>query len=405
MFAHMQVFAIGRFVYLLLLGLLSASLVLKQGLAKNPVAFGLGLVGIYSIATSFFSYYPIISSLKGISLLLLGGFLFFVPPAIERLHPGVSSKEYILRMFLYFAVIIVISNGIYYFVNPSTSNDYFSGTSFMNERFRGYFINPNDLAALYGIFFLPILWHEMRKQKTRLARLLLLLIFILTAIELFATGSRAGILAGIVALCILIFGQMRWLSRAMIISIIGVILFGAYVENPENNFARKFIYRNEVTLEGSGRLPVWIETWNKFLDKPVFGCGLGVTGTHSRGKSLTFSSEGYTIEKGNSYLGALEELGLVGVAILLWTLFFPILRVCWKGFNEVKLPSDRSNIVLIAIVIAGLVNATFEAWLLSVGNFLTFSFWIFASLLVDMEKNFSYGMEELLFLQGPHSIH
>jgi O-antigen ligase len=395
LFTNWQIMEVGRFVYLFLMMLLSASLIQKQKLAGNPVVLGLGLLGCYSMATSFLSYYLIISLLKGISLLLLAGFLLFLPPAIQRLHPGIGAKEYMLRMYLYFAIIVVISNAVYYFINPSSSNDInglYSGTSFLGGRFRGWFLNPNSVGAMYGIFFLPILWSEIGKHQMGPARLGLMVTFLIAVIELLASQSRAGILAGVAGLSILIIGQKKWGPGAMMIGMVGLLGLAIYVNNPENNLIRRFIYRNEVTLEGSARLPVWTETWNRFEARPFFGSGLGVANTASDMESregIVFSSRGYTIEKGNSYLGALEELGLVGVAILIWTLFVPILGACWRGLNSVNLPKDKSNLMLIAIVAAGLVNTMFEAWLLSVGSILGFSFWIFAGLLVNTESDIS----------------
>lgn len=373
------VFDLMRWVFLLLLGLLSAYLIQKQKLAQSPVALGLGLMALYAVMTSPLSYYPTVSLQKGISLLLLAGFLLFAAPAIQLLHPRMGAKKYMLRMFLCFSIIIVISNAIFFLIRPSLS--------FLGGRFRGWFVNPNGIGAIYGIFLLPILGFEVGKHRMGFVKLGLLLTLLIAAIELLASQSRAGILAGVVSLFTLILGQKKWPSRILMVGMLGLIILVIYLDNPANNLIRRFAYRNEVRLEGSGRLPVWIATWNRFLARPLFGSGLGVADTGSATESVAFSSGGYTIEKGNSYLGALEELGLVGVTGLIAALFTPILRACWRELNAVKLSGDKSNLVLIAIVAAGLVNAALEAWLLSVGSFPCYSFWIFASLLVNAKED------------------
>lgn len=387
-------FPAARFLFLFSVALLSSILVYKIGFPKNRIAIGLFLLSIYSIATSFLSYHQMISALKSISLLLLAGFLFFVPAAIQMIHPEIGTRAYILRMYLYYGMGIVITNGIYFFVDPSSSNEYFSGSSFYNERFRGYFVNPNDLAAFYGIYFVPIFWFRIEKHKMGMEKLGFLLLFSLAVIQLIATQSRAGILACIVALCIFILGKLKGFFRAMIIFIIAIVFAGVYLENPNDNFIRNFIFRNEIYFDGSGRFPVWAETLDKIMEKPVFGGGLGVSGTQQKEERLLFSSDTYTIQKGNSYLGALEELGLVGNAILFGALLIPILRLSWKGLLSDKLKNDKKNLIIIAVVAGGLVNAMFEAWLLSVGNFLAFSFWMFASLLVHPKRD-SFGGEKV----------
>jgi O-antigen ligase len=372
---QMAAFDLTRWFILLLLGLLSAYLIQKRQRARNQVALGLSLVAFYSMITSFMSYYPAVSLLKSISLLSLAGFLFFVPPAVQRLYPHLGAKEYMLRMYLYFAIMIVISNAIFYLIMPSSS--------FLGGRFRGWFMNPNGIGAVYGIFFLPILGFEVGKHKMGFAKLGLLLIFLFAAVELFASQSRAGISAGVASLFVLTVGQKKWSSRVIITGMLGLIILAIYFDNPADNLVRRFVFRNEITLQGSGRFSVWIETWNRISANPLFGSGLGVSDTGSEMQGLVFNTGGYTIEKGNSLLGALEELGLVGVTGLVATLLVPILKACWKGLNAVNLSKNKSNLVLIAIVVAGLVNAGFEAWLLSVGSFPCFSFWLFASLLLS----------------------
>lgn len=374
-----------RWLLLPLVGLLSAHSLREQKLGRNPVAIGIGLVAVYTIATSFLSYYPTISFLKSVSLLLLAGFLLVVPPTLQMLHPRVGAKGHMLRMYLHFAVVIVISNAVYYFLMPASSNDFHSGTSFLAGRFRGWFMNPNGIGATYGIFFLPILWFEISRHRMGLAKLGLFLTSLLAVIQLLATQSRAGILAGVTALLVLMLGQKKWLSRTIIVAIIGFVVGVMFLATPENNLILSFMSRNRTDFQAGGRIPVWIDTWDRFLDRPIFGSGLGVANTDADVGGLTLTTGAYSIEKGNSYLGALEELGLMGVAVLTTVLLAPILRACWNGITAVNQPTDESHLVLIAIVAAGLVNAMFEAWLLSAGSFLGFSFWVFGALLLYEE--------------------
>jgi O-antigen ligase len=389
LFAQFQIaaFDLARWVFLIFVILLSAYLNQKRRLAPNPVALGIGLIAVYAILTSPLSYYPTVSLQKGISLLLLAGFILFVSPIIRLLHPQTNASKYMLRMYLYFSIAIVVFNGIYYLVRPFSSNDFFSGSALLGGRFRGWFVNPNGIGAVYGIFLLPILWSEVSNHKTGLARLGLLFAFLLAAIQLLASQSRAGISAGTISLLVLVLGPKKWPSRMIIVTMLVLIVLTVYLDNPTDNLIRSFVYRDEVRFEGSGRLPVWVAVWGKFLANPVFGSGLGVADTGSDMRSLALNSLAYTIEKGNSYLGALEELGLVGVTLLTAALLLPILKACWKELNAVNRTRDKSNLVLAAIVVAGLANAMFEAWLLSVGSFLGLSFWMFASLLLYAESD------------------
>lgn len=379
---RVSAFEMLRFGLLVLVILVSVYIIKFKKVEFNHISVGIILLSLYAMVTSFQSYYPIVALLKGISLLLLGGFLLFVPLAIRQLYPDVHMREHILRLFLYFSILIVVSSGLYYFINPASSNDYFSGTSFLNERYRGWFVNPNGLAMPLGVFFVPILWFEAGRTRMGWAKIGLLVVFVLAAIELFATQSRAGIVAGMVSLFVLVLGGKRWSSRILIVILIVLSMVMICLENPENNVLRRFVYRNEVRLEGSGRLSYWAAAWNRFVMKPVFGSGLGVSNTDADADSLAFNARGYTIQKDNSYMAALEELGMFGCTVLVAALLLPLLKACWEQFNAARRLQDKSDLIFVAVVSAGILNAVFESWLLSVGNVFCLSFWIFASLLV-----------------------
>ena len=64
-----------RWISLLVLVLFSVYTIRKQKIPVNSISIGLGAIGIYSIATSALSYYPTISLLKSISLLLFSLFI------------------------------------------------------------------------------------------------------------------------------------------------------------------------------------------------------------------------------------------------------------------------------------------------------------------------------------------
>lgn len=375
---------LSRWFYLLVIGALSVHLIKDEKLGRNPVAIGIGLLAVYTMTTSFISYYPTVSFLKSISLLLMAGFLLVVPPTLQLLHPRASVDENVIRIYFYLAIVVVLSNSVYFLLAPvsTTMANIHSGASFLGDRFRGWFMNPNGLAAIYGIFLVPILWYELNKPRKDLTRLGLLLIFLLAVAQLLATQSRAGIASGIASLLVLILGRKKWASRIIIIVMIVLVVLVMFVTNPEDNLLLRLILRNEEHFTGSGRFPVWIATWNRFLSSPLLGSGLGVANTDAGLGGFAFSTGQYSIEKGSSYLGALEELGLVGTLILIVTLLVPILKACWDGRNAAVQPIQKSTLALIAVVVACLVNATFEAWLLSIGSFEGFSFWIFGALLL-----------------------
>ena len=380
LFAQFQIAALDllRWCILLLLILLSAYLLRNERPRTTPVTFGLGLVALYAIATSIQSYYPAISLEKAISLLLLAGFLLLVPPAIERLHPRLGAREYVLRMFFWIGVAIVLSNALFVLAKPSAA--------FLAGRYRGWFANPNGIGAVYGIFLIPVLAAEIGKHRPGLARFASICVFLLAAIELLASQSRAGIAAGIVSLAVLTLPKRGLPTRVLVIGMVGLIIAALFISAPDNDLGRRLILRNETVFEGSGRFSVWADIWQRILARPVLGSGLGVERTGSTSGELALNSVGYTIEKGNSYLGLLEELGIVGAAVVIVALLAPILKVCMRGLSRATSVGEKPDLRLVAIVLAGLTNALFEAWLLSVGSILCFSFWLFSALLLRQKS-------------------
>jgi O-antigen ligase len=367
----LPIFDIGRWLALLIVSGISLIVLKRSRFKISPIVVGLGLLACYSMLTAVISYYPAISFLKGISLLLLSFFLATVIPAVQVTHPNADVREYFLKMFLTFAIIIILSNVVFVVVMPTRS--------FLADRFRGWFTNPNGIGASYGMFLLPVLAYKWVKCKPQAAKFALLVVLIIGVIELLLSRSRAGILCGFTSLGVFfltqrnLHGRFGWILTSILI--LGIVI----ASNPSNNLLRQFIYRNEDTLLGSGRLPVWINTWNRFLQHSIWGSGLGVSDTGLQSLGVVFTTLGYSIEKGNSYLGILEELGTVGSLIFVGFLILPLLKISCRNF--ITSNKTEASQVLISIMVAGLVNGLFEAWMLSAGSILCFAYWLLATLL------------------------
>lgn len=382
---RLPIFEIGRFASLFMIAVLSAYLAKDWTRRKNKVILGLSLVAVYTLATSLFSSQPLVVTQKSLSLFLLISFVYFVPCAINQFHPTQQVLDYILQFFLITAYIFVISNAIFFLLNPTSSNSYFSRTALLDGRFRGWFINPNDLATFLGIFFVPLLWFRLRKLRPSIDRLGLILVFLLSAVELWGTQSRAGILACFIALYLMEIGAKKWGGRFQLSSFLALCLLVIYFMNPEGNIIKQFIYRNEIELAGSGRLDYWRAAMIRFQQDPIIGSGLGVSNMKSLpySEGFVYSSRGFTLQKDNSYITMLEELGIVGFSLICIFLVSPLVRTGVNKFQIVSQNGLNTNLVSISILAAGLFNAIFESWLLAVGNLACILFWLLASIWLD----------------------
>ena len=375
-----------RFVFLLAIVLFSLLLLRKHRVPLNNVVIGLALLGFYAVCTSFLSSYLLVAFLKGVSLILLAAFLMLMPPALNQLYPQKSSLKHVLELFSYLIVIVVISSIIYYFLFPESSNQRLGGTALLNGRFRGWFTNPNDIATFLGVFSIPILLFQARNQKSKLVKSAIIFVLLLTAGELIATQSRSGILAGFISMMVFILLSKNQPSRVLVISLIIIFAVLVILLKPNDNFLRAFIFRNEVNLEGSGRIAYWIAAWNRFLLKPVFGSGFGVSIGIINKVSFVFSSNEFSIQKDNSYIAALEELGIVGNLMLWLILLLPLAQICLRSIRSARMPPYEPKTVLVAVISAGMFNAVFESWLLSPGNIFCLSFWLFSAFICHTKK-------------------
>ena len=119
---------------------------------------------------------------------------------------------------------------------------------------------------------------------------------------------------------------------------------------------------------------------------PWFGSGFGTSpsGTENMKIQITSSTTETAREHGSSYLAILEWVGLIGVAPF-YALFLFLLITVVRVFAWMRRTADPFHpaVPLAALVLAGLVHAVFEDWLLAVGYYLCVYYWSLAFALID----------------------
>lgn len=344
---------------------------------RNIIAVGLVGLGIYASLTSLYSYTPLVSLLKSLSLVLLGGVLVFAIPAV-KMQSNSTLQRYFLHIYYLMSVGIVLSNGLLLLMQPEFA--------FLGGNFRGWVDNPNGLGALIGTFVVSILFFKIsRPNLSLLQKLVLGIILVLAVVELFASRSRGGMLAALTGT--LIVGWRQKGFALMIGLALLLLLVGTFIPSlPISRALTEIIYKNESSIQGSGRLLIWQNMLEDIRRSPLIGNGLGVADVGTAG-AFVFNSGGYTIEKSNSYLALLDELGYFGALIFATLILFPFVR---KMLVSIKVSSpcySVENIALIAIILAGAIDAFFEAWMFAVGSFYCVTFWIFTFLLMARKSS------------------
>ena len=255
------------------------------------------------------------------------------------------------------------------------------------------FGNPNSLGAIVGVVVIPVLlWGIFVSQQTSLYRRRSFS-FLLAVLLLFASYSRAAIVAAAVTcavLCICL-GRYRLLFQGAGMALLAAILIATFspLRSEESGSLLQFVYKGEqVGGIMASRNSVWDRTIVSIRQRPWFGSGFGTVATDYDTASTTstgFASGEAAREHGNSYLAILEWVGLLGV-VPFYALVLTIAIRTSQVFVWLKRTKDPfSPAVPIAVVmIAGLIHAGFEDWMFAVGYYLCVFFWSLAFVLIDI---------------------
>lgn len=222
-------------------------------------------------------------------------------------------------------------------------------------RYAGLFVNPNTLGTASALLF-PFALLGAFESRLRWARVLNGLTAALLVGEAAAAASRGGLLAITAAYLYLGSSQFRTVGRRTRLAVLLLpALLGVVV-------SLVVIDPNRLSLIDS-RTTLWGVFPQVFLERPLLGHGFGTTQLLLRPFAPI---TGYLAPGGvdfhNSYLNVLSDMGTVGG--ILFALL--LARAARRHLAEPALT---------AVIIAGVVSAAFESWLLSVGSGFSFAFW------------------------------
>lgn len=257
-----------------------------------------------------------------------------------------------------------------------------------------YWYNPNSLGGIMGMFAWPfVLWGYLIARSVQERRYAGFVVLVCATL-LLLSRARAGMLAAGLSSMIILFSLRR--IRLISLATLGLIVFflAFFLIAPDNfhDYTQTVIYKpnetdRELSLLSSRRSP-WEKTIKTIQEHPWFGTGLG---TPEKSVEGIFTTGGYR-EHGNSYLTVAEGLGLLGVApfaLLLVVLLHRVQMACaWMRRNN---NPAHCAIPLVWVMLAGLVHAMFEDWLLSAGSYFCVGFWIITFWALDLTNRKAFS--------------
>jgi len=238
-----------------------------------------------------------------------------------------------------------------------------TATTATETRLRGGLDDPNFLAATIvpGIA-IAIALRRIASGPT--LRWLLLGVVMLLSLGLVASGSRGGIIAALVAAvaALVVFKNQRAWVVASLTIVVGVA--AAWFAISPSAWERISNFDNG----GSGREQIWAVAWRMVEDKPIQGVGLGnfpVAGADYVDEPGALERTALVVDKGqvvhNTYLQALAETGVIGLALFLGVAFGSV-YAAWQaarsfaGRGDVAMETLARGVVVATL---GMMTALF----------------------------------------------
>lgn len=252
-------------------------------------------------------------------------------------------------------------------------------------RYAGLFNNPNSF-ALWILFALAA--YEFTRFKYNKKRSYW--IYIIYLMLLFLIFSRAGMLSILIFYSILSLLLSKKSARPLAIVSAGVALLSVALLylTVDFSFNSSSISGNRLNFSLSARDEVWRILLDSIANNPLGGIGFGVSN-----ESL-LQGAGFNFSAHSLHLQMLSETGIIGYVLFILIYFYPIF-VAYKRKNRLK-----SDLVLIAFLIAFLIHQFFENTLFRGGMFHIVWFFFSYVLLCGTEKISSMSNEKSFLLKS-----
>ncbi len=235
-----------------------------------------------------------------------------------------------------------------------------SWTGGNGKGFMGFSGHQNTLASAI-LFILPSLFSKTINPLAKKKSWMILLITNL--IILFLTFSRGAVLALICGVIVFLVLNKKWAilinSSAALMLIFCLIWFLPSLKTDVNKFIKK-----DFPAFYSTREWMWIPSYEAAIKGGLTGIGYGISNPEIivPGTGSHYENGRYIREKGNSFLGLLEETGIIGFILFI----LPLLYILLKNRGEVfRHPEYR---LLIASLSTFIFHSQFEAWMVGVGS-------------------------------------
>jgi O-antigen ligase len=336
---------------------------MRPAMGEPPVAgrvFDLPLFGLFLIGGVSAMWWTVDQGSSNLGLIKLADFILLAL-LLPRLLP--SSRAY--RPLLLWVALLAGGVALYGFLQWPL------GFNRMDGRLHSVFLIPNSLAGFLAAA-LPVTVALMLTATSRPAHGGLLVLAVLQAAALAATGSRGGWLAAGagITIALLLMGWRKVVGRSLLI---GVIVAGLSVVaidrlHPELIRPRAASLSHLLTAEPL-RYLIWQSAVEMIRERPLTGWGIGAFGTaYVRFKSPVFDNVTQYYAH-NDYLQITAELGLPGLVCVIW-LIGTAVWMTGRAWRAHRRTADTEGLIADeAVLLAGVAGGGAAILLHSVVDF------------------------------------
>lgn len=228
----------------------------------------------------------------------------------------------------------------------------------------GFLVFANALGQFVALFGLPAALYSLEAKRGTRHRLFQMATLGLSVSLIVLSGSRTAAFTMVIFLGVAFWRWKRFQGRlalpVKILAVLVAVLSIPYYLDQVQRFVYKYPGASDVL---QSRTSYWEATRESFLNRRWAGSGFGVQETQSDAR-LSFSSPGAFREQGSTYLGLLEEVGILGtvpILIVLAIVGFKNVLLLFRSRNPLRLLLARS-------IVAGLIWGASENYLLYLGN-------------------------------------
>lgn len=302
------------------------------------------------IASEIWTIQPWFSAQRAISMVLLYGCSFWT---LWRYADYFSEKRLLQQILQVLSIVLALN----LMTAPLVRESWLAG------RFRGIFVNPNNLGIILGLA-VPLALSQWLQYRQRLF-LVISGVFCLTLV---LCGSRSAMLGiGFASVSILVSIFAKRSVQAIVIATAATIGLSLFVQT---DFFATHILREGSLTTASNRTYFWDLAKTYIAERPDFGHGFGTDAVIHDYYGVVLSDlslRGYGVM--SSYYGLAVQIG--------WPLTVCFFGLLW-GFVSVyfvKYWKNQQLVSLLATMASGLILCIFEPVIYSAGNAFSFLFW------------------------------